>query len=147
MYRNVLLVVHIASVAAWLGGNFSQFFLLPQMARSGGEVTTAWFAATARMARRYYNVAGTLLAVSGVLLLLHSDGAYRWSSGFVGIGIGVVVIGGLNGVAFFAPDADRLAASSRAGGTVRIGRFLMMLGLDTALVLVAVLAMVAKWRT
>ena len=63
MYRNVLLVVHIACVAAWLGGNFSQFFLLPQMARTGGEATTAWFAATARMARRYYNMAGTLLAV------------------------------------------------------------------------------------
>lgn len=146
MIRNTLLVVHIAAVAGWLGGNFSQFFLMPQMARAGGDTTTAWFEATARMAQRYYNVAGTLLAVSGVLLLLHSDGAYHWSSGFVIVGIAVVVIGGLTGVAFFAPDAVRLAATSRAGAPVRIRRFLMVLCADTTLVLAAVLAMVAKWR-
>jgi uncharacterized membrane protein len=146
MYRNVLLVVHIAAVAGWLGGNFSQFFLLPQFARAGGGVAAAWFEATGRMARRYYNIAGTILAVSGVLLLLDSDGAYHWSSGFVGVGIAVVVIGGVTGGAFFAPDADRLAAAARANGTVRIRRFLMVLCVDTTLVLTAVLAMVAKWR-
>lgn len=146
MLRNILLVVHIAAVAAWLGGNFSQFFLLPQMARAGSGTATAWFEATARMARRYYNAAGTLLAISGVLLLLHSDGGYHWSSGFVIVGIAVVVIGGLTGVAFFAPDADRLAATSRSGAAVRIRRFLLVLCVDTTLVLTAVLAMVAKWR-
>jgi uncharacterized membrane protein len=146
MYRNVLLAVHIAAVAGWLGGNFSQFFLMPQMARAGGGVAAAWFEATARMARRYYNVAGTVLAVSGVLLLLHSDGAYHWSSGFVAVGLAVVVIGGLTGVAFFAPDADRLAATARAGGAVPLRRFLLVLCMDTTLVLLAVVAMVAKWR-
>ncbi|MGB8858725.1 MAG: hypothetical protein WCC60_05690 [Ilumatobacteraceae bacterium] len=146
MYRNVLLVVHLAALAGWLGGNFTQFFMAPWFAHRGGVEAVAWYEATGRMARRYYNVAGTLLALSGVLLLLHSDGVYRWSSGFVGVGLAVVVVGGLTGVVFFAPDSDRMAADARSGRPARVRRFLLVLCVDSALVLTAVLAMVAKWR-
>lgn len=146
MYRNVLLSIHIASVAAWLGANLTQFFLAPWFTQRGGEVAAAWFEATTRMARRYYNAAGTVLAVSGVLLLLESSGAYRWSSGFVVVGLAVVTVGAALGIAFFAPDGERLAAAARDGRRVNLGRFLSVLCLDTVLVSAAVLAMVAKWR-
>ena len=146
MYRNVLLSVHIASVAAWLGANLTQFFLAPWFVQRGGDAAVAWFEATTRMARRYYNAAGTVLAVSGVLLVFESSGAYRWSSGFVVVGLAVVVVGGGLGGAFFAPDGERLAAAVRDGRRGRLRRFLAVLSLDTLLVSSAVLAMVAKWR-
>ena len=144
MYRNVLLTVHIASVAAWLGCNATQLFLTPWFAARGGEAAVAWFEATSRLARRYYNVAGVFLVTSGVLLVLKSG--YDWSAGFVAVGITVVVIGAVLGVVFFAPDGDRMASAQRLGGPVAVRRYLLGVCLDSAFVLTAVLAMVAKWR-
>ena len=144
MFRNVLLALHIAAVAAWLGCNLTQFFIAPWFARQGGAAAVAWFDATGRLARMYYNVAGTLLAVTGVLLVRESG--FHWSAGFVAVGITVVVIGGLVGVLFFAPDGARLAEAERSGRPVALRRYLAVLTVDTTLVLTAVLAMVAKWR-
>ena len=148
MYRDLLLSIHIASVAAWLGANFTQLFLGPWFARRGGEVAIAWHEATARLASRYYNVAGTVLAVSGVLLVLHLD--YAWSAGFVGVGITVVIIGGVLGVVFFAPTGRRLAEAEREGDiaerTILRRRYVAAACVDTVLVLVAVVAMVKRWN-
>lgn len=69
MYRNVLLALHIASVAGWLGCNLTQLFLSRWFVRRGGDAAVAWFEATNRLARRYYNVVGVVLGVTGVLLV------------------------------------------------------------------------------
>lgn len=144
MYRNVLLALHIASVAGWLGCNFTQLFLSRWFVRRGGDAAVAWFEATNRLARRYYNVVGVVLGVTGVLLVRNAG--YAWSAGFVVVGIAVVAIGASLGVAFFAPDGERLAATQIAGGRPRLARYLVMVSVDTTLVMAAVLAMVAKWR-
>jgi uncharacterized membrane protein len=146
MYRDTLLVIHITAVAAWLGCNLTQLFLGPWFAGQPGAVAAAWYEATARLASRYYNIAGTALAVSGVLLVRESG--YSWSAGFVAVGITVVVIGGLLGVLFFAPTGRTLAAAERdgspAGALVR--RYALVACVDTVFVLTAVLAMVKRWR-
>ncbi|MDO8389882.1 MAG: hypothetical protein Q7V57_05290 [Actinomycetota bacterium] len=148
MYRTVLLSLHIASVAAWLGCNFTQLFLGPSFARRGGDAAMAWFEASARLARRYYNAAGTVLGVTGVLLV--REVGYEWSAGFVAVGITVVVIGALLGVLVFAPGGDRLAVAQREGDTGRVKalatRYTFAAAVDTTLVLTAVLAMVHRWR-
>lgn len=144
MYRNVVLALHIASVAGWLGCNFTQLFLTRWFVARGGDAAVAWFDATSRLARRYYNVFGVILGVTGVLLV--RDAGYSWWAGFVVLGITVVAIGALLGVAFFAPDGSRLAATQFAGGKPNVTRYLTMVAVDTTLVLTAVLAMVAKWR-
>ncbi len=148
MYRDLLLVVHIASVAAWLGCNLTQLFLGPWFAKRGGEVAATWYEATSRLASRYYNVAGTLLAVSGALLVVKMD--YAWSAGFVGVGITVVIVGGVLGTVFFAPTGARLAEITREGDEPARRsldrRYLAVACLDTLLVLAAVLAMVKRWN-
>ncbi len=144
MYRNVLLTVHIASVAGWLGANLTQLFLTPWFAKRAGEAATAWFEATSFLARRYYNVWGALLTVSGILLVLESG--YEWSAGFIAVGITVIVIGAVLGVEFFALGGDRLAETSRTGGTPNVRRYVLAVCMDTTLVLTAVLAMVSKWQ-
>ena len=148
MYRDLLLVLHIAAVAAWLGSNLAQLFIGPWFARQSGAVAAAWYEATARFASRYYNVAGTALAVSGVLLV--EEAGYEWSAGFVAVGITVVVVGGLLGVLFFAPTGRTLAAAEREGSSgvvARLGRrYLVVACVDTVLVLTAVLAMVKRWQ-
>ena len=146
MYRDILLVIHITSVAAWLGCNLTQLFLGPWFARQSGAVAAAWYEATAHLASRYYNVAGTLLAVSGVLLVRESG--YSWSAGFVSVGITVVVIGGVLGVLFFAPTGRKLAAAEREGTSpaALVRRYALVACIDTVFVLTAVLAMVKRWR-
>lgn len=143
-YRNVLLLLHIAAAAAWLGANFVQLALTPQFAKRGGEVAASWFEAAAWLGKRYYNLAGGVLALTGVLLVMETG--YEWSAGFVAVGITVIVIGAVLGVAFFAPEGDRLAAASRAGEPVASQRYLAVALLDTTLVLVAIAAMVWKWH-
>lgn len=144
MYRNALLTLHIMAVAGWLGCNLTQLFLTPWFARRTGEAATAWFEATSVLARRYYNVVGAVLTVTGVLLVLHTG--YDWSSGFVGVGLAMVVFGGAMGALFFAPDGDRLAAASRGGAAPSIRRYVLGVCLDTTLVSLTVLTMVARWR-
>jgi len=148
MYRTVLLTIHIASVAAWLGCNFTQLFLGPWFARRGGDAALAWFEASALLARRYYNAAGVLLGLTGVLLV--REVGYDWSAGFIAVGITVIVIGAALGVLLFAPGGDRLAAAQREGDAGRVKalatRYTFAAAVDTTLVLVAVLAMVHRWR-
>lgn len=143
-YRNLLLAVHIAAAAAWLGANFVQLALTPQFAKKGGEITAAWFDAASWLGKRYYSLAGAVLALTGILLV--QETAYDWSAGFVAVGITVIVIGAVLGVAFFAPEGERLAAASREGRPVASGRYLGVALLDTALVLAAVCAMVWRWH-
>jgi hypothetical protein len=144
VYRNVLLTVHIASAAAWLGANFVQLALTPWFVRRGGEATVSWFEATGWLAKRYYNLAGVTLALTGVLLV--QELGYGWGSGFIAVGITVVVIGAALGIGFFGPEGSRLAAAAEGGGAVAAKRYLLIAAVDTTLVLVAVWAMVEGWR-
>ena len=144
MYRNVLLALHIAGAAGWLGCNFTQLFLTPWFAGRGGEVAASWFEATSRLARRYYNVVGAVLTISGILLVIESG--YEWSAGFIAVGFTVVIVGAVLGITYFGPDGDRSAAAVRAGEPVDVRRYLTMVAIDTTLVLTAVLAMVDRWQ-
>lgn len=147
MTRNLLLLVHIGGVAAWLGANFVQLVLSPRFARGPADAAAAWTRQTIWLGERYYNLAGGLIAATGVLLVL--DGDWSWGSGFVWVGISVVVIGGVMGVTLFGPLAQRCATALEAGDDATAaaaqGRIIPLAFVDTALVLTAVLAMVDKW--
>lgn len=148
MTRNLLLLLHITGVAAWLGANFVQLVLSPRLAREPAAVAAAWTRQTIWLGERYYIAAGVLIAVTGVLLVL--DGPWSWSAGFVAVGIVVVVIGAVMGAAFFGPLAKRRAAALERGdeadAAAAQGRIIPLALLDTALVLTAILAMVDKWQ-
>jgi hypothetical protein len=148
MTRTLLLALHIASVAAWLGANFVQLVLSPRFAKGPADVAAAWTRQTIWLGERYYNAAGTLIAVTGVLLVL--DGDWSWGSGFIWVGIAVIAIGGALGGMAFGPlakrRADALERGDTAAATAAQGRIIPLALLDTVLVLTAVLAMVDKWQ-
>jgi hypothetical protein len=145
--RTLLLALHITGVAAWLGANFVQLVLTPRFATAGADAAAAWTRQTIWLGERYYNVAGAMIATTGVLLVL--DGDWSWGSGFIWVGIAVVVIGGVLGVAHFGPQAkaraDALEAGDDASAQRALGRIVPAGVFDTVLILVAVLAMVDKW--
>ena len=143
-YRNLLLVVHIGCAGAWLGANLTQLVLTPWFVRRGGEVTAAWFEGTELLAKRYYNVAGILLALTGVLLV--QEIGYGWGSGFIAVGVVVIAIGATLGIAFFGPEGGRLAGAAASGERPDARRYLTVAAVDTALVLLAIFTMVSGWR-
>ena len=146
MTRTIVLALHITGVAAWLGANFVQLVLSPRFARGPADVAAAWTRQTIWLGERYYIAAGGLIAVTGVTLVL--DGGWSWSSGFIWVGITVVIIGAVMGGAFFGPLAKQRAEALEAGDEATaagVQRRITPLGLlDTALILVAILAMVDK---
>lgn len=148
MTRNLLLLVHIASAAAWLGANFVQLSVGRRMLGAPDETAARWAETTGRLVAVYYNVAGTLLGVTGVLLVRESG--WAWSSGFVAVGIAALVVGGVLGVIEFGPLSKRIVAAARAGDGPAFARLVRRNALsavfDTLVVLTTVLAMVAKWR-
>jgi type IV secretory pathway VirB2 component (pilin) len=146
--RTILLALHIAGAGAWLGANLVQLVVTPRLDRESAGVAAAWTRQQQLLGTRYYGPVGGLIAVTGVLLVL--DGDWSWSSGFIWVGIAVVVIGAAMGVALFTPLADRRLAALEEGdrpaaaGALRTTLRLALL--DSALVLLAVLAMVDKWE-
>ena len=149
MTRTWLLALHITGAAAWLGANFVQLVLSPRFARGDTGVAAVWTRQTIWLGERYYPVAGAVMGITGVLLVL--DGDWSWGAGFVWVGISVVVIGAVLGVAAFGPLAKRRAAALEAGDVEQAAgaqtRIVQLAVLDTALVLTAVLAMVDKWQS
>jgi len=147
MTRTFLLWLHIASVAGWLGANYVQLVLGPRFAKASPEVAGAWARQTAWLVARYYNAIGALVAISGVLLVL--DGPWSWDDRFIWVGIAVVVIGGALGGLAFGPLSRRQVAALEAGDASTAAevqrRVTPLAVLDTALVLLAVWAMVDKW--
>ncbi len=149
MYRDTILVVHIAGVAAWLGANFVQLFLAPWFARRPAVEYAAWIDASRMLGQRYYNVAGAAIGTTGVLLVIETG--YGWSAGFVGVGIAVIFVGAMLGIFAFTPLTARQAEAVRSGDgpTARslTGRVTSLAVLDTILVLTALSAMVVRWRS
>ena len=147
--RTILLAIHIAAVGGWLGANFVQLALTRQFDKEPANVGAAWSRQTIWLGERYYPAAGALIAITGVLLVL--DGDWSWGSGFIWVGAAVIVIGAVMGVAFFSPLAKRRIEALEAGDTAKAGevqgRIVPLALVDTALVLLAVLAMVHKWQS
>lgn len=145
--RTLLLALHITAVAGWLGANFVQMVLTPRFARGPAEIAAAWTRQIIWLGERYYIAVGVTIAVTGVLLVL--DGDWSWSSGFIWVGITVVVLGAVMGSTVFGPLAKRRAEALEAGdqpsADAAQARMMPFAVLDTVLILAALLAMVDKW--
>ncbi|MFO7547829.1 MAG: DUF2269 family protein [Acidimicrobiia bacterium] len=147
MYQ-VLLWLHIIGAAAWLGGNITQVVLGRSFAREPKPAVAAFLRGTVVMGTRQYTPAAVLILVTGILMVLQND-AWHFESGFVVIGILMVVVGGALGGAVFGPVGRKTAEAYDAGDlekAVAGERRLAAFGtLDTALVLGTLAAMVWKW--
>lgn len=147
--RTILLSFHIVAVAAWLGGNFTQIFLMRGFSAGPADLAAGWFRGSARMAKIYYSLAGAVLIVTGTALVLTND-AWAFSSGFVSVGFAVVIVGAVLGITFFGPRAERAAVAFEAGdleqGRTAASSIGSMALFDTVLVLIALVTMVSHWQ-
>jgi hypothetical protein len=109
-----LLVIHIVSAAAWIGGGLLSGFVGPKMGAAGGETAINWIKSTRQAASRFYIPAGSLTLLSGIGLVLVDD-AYDWGAPFVWIGLLVVIValGAVSTV--LVPSAEKALAALEAG--------------------------------
>ena len=147
MTRNLLLLTHITAVASWLGANVLQLVVGPRLRASGGEVARQWAETGVFLGRRYYNVVGAAVAVTGIALVLH--GEWHWR-GFVLVGIAMVIIGGITGIAGF-DKLFRGESAARAAGDDATARRMThnitsLAVMDTTLLLLTMLVMIDKWK-
>lgn len=145
--RTILLTLHIAAVASWLGVDVLQHAMRRRWQKERSEATKAWARTQFWLHDRYYAVVAVLILVSGVALV--QEGRWAWSSTFIWVGIATIVAGatlggiGLKGLAKNRIDA--LEASDTHAAVAAERRALPIELLLTAFVLVAVVAMVHKW--
>lgn len=148
--RTILLTLHIAFVGCWLGANVVQLMLSPRFDRIGGDGNIEWNKAIEWMGTRFYAVVGVLVLLTGIGLVMLDSTPWEFSSGFVGLGIGVVILAAILGAAVFSPMQAKRVAALESGDTIAAKRLMSRIigfGLfDTALILLTVVAMVHKWR-
>jgi hypothetical protein len=146
--RTILLTLHIAAVAAWLGADFFQYAMAPRMKRDSREAETSWVRQMDWFHARYYAAVAVVVLLTGIGLVFEGD--WSWSAGFIWVGIAAIVGGGtLGGGGLGTLNKKRLAAleagDKEAADEVDRKAFPLSL-LVTALPLVALLAMVDKWQ-
>lgn len=148
--RNALLVLHILAVAAWLGANLALAFASSSTRGAAPEVRSWWAAVQGQMSRVYYNVAVAVVLLTGVGLVLLDDSPVEFSDLFVGIGFLAVILGFVFDVFVFSPGCRTLVDAIDSGDESRehaANNRLATVGLvDSLVVVVAIVAMVARWN-
>ncbi len=146
--RNILLWFHIIGAAMWLGANVAQAFIGPRL-MANRETAPGWLRAVEKASGPLYGIASALILISGVILILTSDGVYRFSSLFVTIGFAVLILGGALAGLVFGRKTKQMIGLYDAGQDAQVPAIYRSLStwgiLDSLLVAFAILAMVSKW--
>ncbi|MBA2338603.1 MAG: hypothetical protein H0V96_12780 [Acidimicrobiia bacterium] len=146
--RDLLLIIHIAATAVWLGASVTQMVVGPQLSRQSPQVASAWMTAAMGLGRKLYPPAGLLVLLAGTGLVLVSD-VYSFSDAFVVVGFVVIILAAVLGARVFTPAAGKAAEAFRAGDTTAANAAMATIVrfgvLDVVLILVAITAMVMRW--
>ncbi|HVE94920.1 MAG TPA: hypothetical protein VNB24_08380 [Acidimicrobiales bacterium] len=145
--HTLLLSLHIAAIASWLGADVMQHAARRRWVNESPDAVKAWARMQFWLHDRYYAVVAVLVLATGIALVV--DGGWSWSSNFIWVGIATVIAGGmfggvgLKGLAKKRIDAlesgDAAGAESIRKRAVPIEIFL------TLFVLVTIVAMVHRW--
>lgn len=146
--EDALLIIHILSAAAWIGGSMYLGFAGPRMASAGGPAAGAWIGVALASVTRFFTPVALLTAGSGAAMVILLD-QWDWSDGFVGVGLAVFVLAltialGNNVRAMRA--ARSAAQAGRIEEAASHGRRVVMGGATIVLLLItAEVAMVLRW--
>jgi hypothetical protein len=147
--RTILLTLHIAAIASWLGADVVQHAMRHRWKRETAEATKAWARMQFWLHDRYYVVVAVLILGSGIALV--QDGHLGWSSKFIWVGLATIAagatLGGIGLKALAKKRVDALEVSDTHGAAAADRRALPIELLLTAFVLVSVMAMVQRWGT
>ncbi len=145
--RTLLLSLHIAAIASWLGADVMQHAMRRRWERESLEVAKAWARIQFWLHDRYYAIVAVLILVTGIGLV--QQGHWSWSSKFIWVGIAGIALGGtLGGVVLKSLAKKRIAAldsGNAQGAEAAYKRSVPIEIFLTAFVLITIVAMVHKW--
>ncbi len=145
--RDVLLVLHIAGAAAWLGANILQGYVPVLAARQGTEAVAGWYRVTGELSKKFYMPASILVLATGIWMVLIDD-SIAFEDPFIAIGIGMVVVGALLGILVYSPGSEdaAVAIESRDENAVAktTGKLARFGALETILLLITIAVMVTR---
>ncbi len=145
--RELLLFVHIAAAAVWIGAGVTQLVVSPVIARTGGTAAAVWMRQTVRLGRVLFSPASVLVLISGVWLVLRET-AFEFEQAFVVIGILAVVLGAFLGMRVYGPTGEVIAQLHDDGKTAeanaKLSRMFTIASAEVAFLLFTLWAMVNK---
>lgn len=146
--NTLLLTLHIIAAGVWIGANVVQFVTTNRLAAQGGVPAATWMETVTWWGRVVYSPAAVLLLITGVGLVIDST-FYEFSNTFVSIGFAAIIAGAAIGITQIGKGSERAAAAFNAGddaaGRAAIAKYIPWAIVDSLIILVAVIAMVAKW--
>lgn len=147
--RDIALWLHILGGGTWIGANLIQGAVSHRLTSGDTGTATRWLEAVNKASGPLYGTAASVIAATGIYLVLGSDGAYSFGSTFVLIGIVILILGGVIAGVFFTPQTKKAISLFASGNSTEGGRIIHRMGwigtIDTLLIAFAVLAMVSKW--
>ena len=146
--RDTLLVLHILAAGTWIGTNVVQIAVNPTLGTKSDAVAADWHRTLVNFSRYVYMPAALIILGTGVWMVLDSD-LWSFADMFVSIGFLAIILGAGLGMGFFARKSREAAAALDNGDTATaraIEQRINVVGsLDTLVIIVTVVAMVAKW--
>lgn len=146
--RTLLLTIHIIGAGVWIGANAVQIATTPQLIARGGQAAATWMDTVVRWGRVIYTPAAIISLVTGIALVLDSD-FYDFSNAFVSIGFVAIVAGAVIGIGPISKGSARASVAFAAGddtaGRAEVSKTIPWSLVDTLVIVVTVVAMVAKW--
>ncbi|HEX9888365.1 MAG TPA: hypothetical protein VGA69_02720 [Nitriliruptorales bacterium] len=147
--RDLLLIVHIVAVALWLGGSVMNGVINAKVGRAQSIEASAKLArAEVDLGTVFYMPMAILTLVSGVGLVLVSDGVYTFADPFVSVGFLSIIVAAVLGPAKFLPLSRRIAEGFENGNVdaamAAVKQITVWSTINTALILLAIVVMVLK---
>ncbi|MDJ0952154.1 MAG: DUF2269 family protein [Acidimicrobiia bacterium] len=122
----ILLFVHIAAVATWVGAGVTQLVVNPAMHRAGGATAATWMRQTVRLGRVLFSPAAVIVLITGVWMVIR-ESIYDFEQAFVVIGVIAVVLGAFLGIRVYGPGGTEVAELHEAGDAAQAGQKLSRL--------------------
>lgn len=148
-YYEFLVTVHVLAAIVWIGSELYTHFQAAQATTRGPEAEAAFVADFMRWGNTVMPAMAILLIITGVLGVI--EGPWEFSDAWVSIGLTVWVITFLLGVGFYGPQGKKLAGAIEADGgvvtaqsTPLLQRIMLVSRIELVLLLIVVIAMVAK---
>ena len=117
-YYEVLLFLHIAAAAVWLGSGFFLQMLVFRADKTGDAPLLQGMASnSAWLAQRIFIPASLAVLVVGILLTI--EGPWSFGELWIVLGLAGYAFSFLTGIGFIEPEGKRIAAAMEAGDSDR----------------------------
>src|SRR5688572_6631372 len=117
-YYEVLLFLHIAAAAVWLGSGFFLQMLVWRAGKAGdGPLLQGIASNSGWMAQRIFIPASLVVLIVGILLTI--EGPWSFGDLWIVLGLAGYAFSFLVGILFLEPEGKRIASAMQAGDTGR----------------------------